>query len=66
MNYECRINSDALDNLVNYETWTGTDSSWHTIDVYSSADPNALSSHLKNSPLVEITFAITVEQVFYN
>jgi hypothetical protein len=32
------------------------------IDYYSSADPNALSSHLKNSPLFELAFAITAEQ----
>ena len=56
------VKNTQFDNLVNYETGILSNSSWHTTDYQSSADPNALSTQLQNSPLVEFAFAITAEQ----
>ncbi|MDR2691828.1 MAG: hypothetical protein LBB73_05960 [Dysgonamonadaceae bacterium] len=56
------VKNTQFDNLVNYETGILSNSSLHKADYQSSSDPNALSAQLKNSPLVEFTFAITAEQ----
>jgi hypothetical protein len=51
-----------FDNLVNYETGILSNSSHQTVAYQSFADPDALSSRLRESPLVEFSFAITTEQ----
>jgi len=56
------VRNTKFDNLVNYETRALSNSSMPSGAYQSSADPNALSSLLKNSPLVEYTFAITSEK----
>ena len=56
------VKNTQFNNLVNYETRMLSNSSLPTVAYRSSADPNALSSLLKNFPLVEFTFAITSEK----
>ena len=56
------VKNTQFDNLVNYETRILSNSSLHSVAYQSSADPNALSSLLKYSPLVEFSFVITAEQ----
>ena len=56
------VKNTQFDNLVNYETRILSNSSLQTVAYQSSADPNALSTLLKNSPLVEYSFVITSEQ----
>jgi hypothetical protein len=60
------IKNTQFDNLVNYETGILSNSSRQTVAHQSSADPNALSSLLRESPLVEISFAITTEKYTVN
>lgn len=56
------VKNTQFDNLVNYETGILSNSSRQTVAYQSSADPNALSSILIESPLVEFAFAITTEK----
>jgi len=56
------VKNTQFDNLVNYETGILSNSSHQTVAYQSSADPNALSSRLRESPLVKFSFAITTEQ----
>ncbi|GHT75784.1 hypothetical protein AGMMS50262_12150 [Bacteroidia bacterium] len=56
------VKNTQFDNLVNYETGVFSNSSRQTIAYQSSADPDALASLLKNSPLVEFSFAIMAGQ----
>jgi len=56
------VKNTQFNNLVNYETRILSNSSLPTVAYQCSADPNSLSSLLKDSPLVEFTFAITSEK----
>ena len=57
------IRNTRFDNLVNYETKVLSNSSSPNVAHHTSADPNALFSFLKHSPLVESSFAQTPEQI---
>lgn len=58
------IKNTQFDNLVNYEAAL-SNSSLGEVSSQSSADPNSLSSLLKNAPLIEFSFAITPEHTEY-
>jgi hypothetical protein len=57
------VKNTRFDNLVNYETGILSNSSRQTIVHQSSADPNALASISKDTPIIEYSFAITPEKV---
>lgn len=59
---ENTIKNTKFDNLVNYETNFSSNSSRQSIAFQSSADPNSLSSLIKNSQLVEYSLVITQEK----
>jgi hypothetical protein len=59
---ENTIKNTKFDNLVNYETQFSSNSSRQTIAFQSSADPNALSSLIKNNQLIEYSLLITQEK----
>lgn len=59
---ENTIKNTKFDNLVNYETNFSSNSSRESIAFQSSADPNSLSSLIKNSQLVEYSLVITQEK----
>jgi hypothetical protein len=56
------IKNTKFDNLVNYETNFSSNSSRQSIAFQSSADPNSLSSLIKNSQLVEYSIVFTQEK----
>ena len=55
---EATIKNTKFDNLVNYETQFSSNSSRQSIAYQSSADPNALSTLIKNNQLITINFTI--------
>lgn len=59
---ENTIKNTKFDNLVNYETQFSSNSSRQSIVFQSSADPNALSSLIKNSQLIEYSLLVTQEK----
>jgi hypothetical protein len=59
---ENTIKNTKFDNLVNYETQFSSNSSRQSIAFQSSADPNALSSLIKNSQLIEYSLLVTQEK----
>jgi len=59
------IKNTQFDNLVNYEAGLLSNSSSGEVTHQSSADPNSLSSLLKNAPLIEFSYAITSERTIY-
>ncbi len=59
---ENTLKNTKFDNLVNYETNFSSNSSQQSIAYQSSADPNSLSSLIKNSQLVEYSLVITQEK----
>jgi hypothetical protein len=59
---ENTIKNTKFDNLVNYETNFSSNSSLQSIAFQSSADPNSLSSLIKNSQLIEYSLVITQEK----
>jgi hypothetical protein len=56
------IKNTKFDNLVNYETRSFSNSSRQSIAFQSSADPNSLSSLIKNSQLIEYSLLVTQEK----
>ena len=56
------IKNTRFDNLVNYETQLSSNSSRQSVAFQSSADPNALSSLIKNSQLIQYSLLITQEK----
>lgn len=56
------IKNTKFDNLVNYETRGSSNSSRQSIAFQSSADPNSLSSLIKNSQLIEYSILVTQEK----
>ena len=56
------IKNTRFDNLVNYETQLSSNSSRQSVAFQSSADPNALSSFIKNSQLIQYSLLITQEK----
>jgi hypothetical protein len=59
---ENTIKNTKFDNLVNYETQFSSNSSRQSIAFQSSADPNALSSLIKNSQLIQYSLLVTQEK----
>jgi len=59
---ENTIKNTKFDNLVNYETQFSSNSSRQCIAFQSSADPNALSSLIKNSQLIQYSILVTQEK----
>ena len=57
------IKNTKFDNLVNYETQFSSNSSRYSIGFESSADPNALSSLIKNSQLIQYSLLVTQEKI---
>ena len=56
------IKNTKFDNLVNYETQLSSNSSRQSIAYQSSADPNALSSLMKNNQLIQYSHLVTQEK----
>lgn len=59
---ESLIKNTKFDNLVNYETNFSSNSSRQSIAYQSSADPNSLSSLIKNNQLIEYSLVIMQEK----
>jgi len=59
---ENTIKNTKFDNLVNYETQLSSNSSRQSIAYQSSADPNALSSLIKNNQLIQYSHLVTQEK----
>jgi hypothetical protein len=59
---ESTIKNTKFDNLVNYETQLSSNSSRESIAYQSSADPNALSSLIKNNQLIQYSHLVTQEK----
>ena len=59
---ETTIKNTKFDNLVNYETQLSSNSSRQSIAYQSSADPNALSSLMKNNQLIQYSHLVTQEK----
>ena len=56
------IKNTKFDNLVNYETQFSSNSSRQTVVFQSSADPNSLSSLIRNNQLIEYSLIVTQEK----
>jgi hypothetical protein len=56
------IKNTKFDNLVNYETQFSSNSSRQSVVFQSSADPNALSSLIKNNQIVNYSLIATQEK----
>ena len=59
---ENTIKNTKFDNLLNYETQLSSNSSRQSIAYQSSADPNALSSLIKNNQLIQYSHLVTLEK----
>jgi hypothetical protein len=59
---ENTFKNTRFDNLVNYETQFSSNSSRQSIAFQSSADPNALSSLIKNNQMIEYSLLVTQEK----
>jgi hypothetical protein len=59
---ESIIKNTKFDNLVNYETNFSSNSSRQSIACQSSADPNSLSSLIRNNQLIEYSLVIMQEK----
>jgi hypothetical protein len=59
---ENTIKNTKFDNLVNYETQFSSNSSRQSIAFQSSADPNSLSSLIKNCQLIQYSLLVTQEK----
>lgn len=57
------LKNTKFDNLVNYETNFNSNSSQKSISIESSADPNSLTSLIKNSQFVKYSVLITLEKI---
>ncbi len=60
---EATIKNTKFDNLVNYETQFSSNSSRQSIAYQSSADPNALSTLIKNNQLIQYSHLVTQEKI---
>ena len=56
------LKNTKFDNLVNYETQLSSNSSRQTVVFQSSADPNSLSSLIRNNQLIEYSLIVTQEK----
>lgn len=59
---EPTVKNTKFDNLVNYETNFSSNSSRGVAAFQSSADPNSLSSLIKNNQLVEYSLVVIQEK----